>query len=60
VDGKRNNTAGASGETPAPGSRVRAVLAPKDPPAAKTPPAATAPASAPALRPSNSLGGGSQ
>ncbi|MCE1193615.1 MAG: lipopolysaccharide transport periplasmic protein LptA [Acidovorax sp.] len=60
VDGKRNSVAGASGETPAPGSRVRAVLAPKDPPAAKTPPAATAPASAPALRPSNSLGGGSQ
>ncbi|WP_422844317.1 lipopolysaccharide transport periplasmic protein LptA [Acidovorax sp. M2(2025)] len=59
VDGKRN-AAGASGETPAPGSRVRAVLAPKDPPAAKAPPAAAAPASAPALRPSNSLGGGSQ
>lgn len=59
VDGKRN-AAAASGETPAPGSRVRAVLAPKDPPAAKAPPAAAAPASAPALRPSNSLGGGSQ
>ncbi|CAN7413075.1 lipopolysaccharide transport periplasmic protein LptA [Acidovorax sp. LjRoot38] len=55
VDGKRTAT-NAAGDAPAPGSRVRAVLAPKDPP-----PAAAAPeAASPALRPSNSLGGGAK
>ena len=59
VDGKRTAT-NAAGDTPAPGSRVRAVLAPKDPPPAAAAPEAASPASAPALRPSNSLGGGAK
>ena len=59
VDGKRTAT-NAAGDAPAPGSRVRAVLAPKDPPPAAAAPEAASPASAPALRPSNSLGGGAK
>lgn len=59
VDGKRTAT-NAAGDAPAPGSRVRAVLAPKDPPPAAAAPDAASPASAPALRPSNSLGGGAK
>jgi lipopolysaccharide export system protein LptA len=56
VDGKRGGaTTNAAGDTPAAGSRVRAVLAPKDPPPAAGAPEPQAPA--PALRPSNSLGG---
>ncbi|MFT4241310.1 MAG: lipopolysaccharide transport periplasmic protein LptA [Acidovorax sp.] len=50
VDGQR--APASSGAVPAPGSRVRAVLAPKD-----SPPPPAAPASAPALRPSSRLGG---
>lgn len=58
VDGKRGATTAAGDAPPAPGSRVRAVLAPKDPPAgATTPPGTPATSPAPALRPSNSLGG---
>ncbi|ODS65842.1 MAG: lipopolysaccharide transport periplasmic protein LptA [Acidovorax sp. SCN 65-108] len=59
VDGKRAAT-NAAGDAPTPGSRVRAVLAPKDPPPAAAAPEAASPASAPALRPSNSLGGGAK
>ena len=59
VDGKRTAT-NAAGDAPAPGSRVRAVLAPKDPPPAAAAPEAASPASAPALRPSNSLSGGAK
>ncbi len=59
VDGKRTAT-NAAGDAPAPGSRVRAVLAPKDPPPAAAAPEAASPVSAPALRPSNSLGGGAK
>ena len=59
VDGKRTAT-NAAGDAPAPGSRVRAVLAPKAPPPAAAAPEAASPASAPALRPSNSLGGGAK
>jgi len=59
VDGKRTAT-NAAGDAPTLGSRVRAVLAPKDPPPAAAAPEAASPASAPALRPSNSLGGGAK
>lgn len=60
VDGKRTSANAAGDAPPAPGSRVRAVLAPKEP-SPGTAPANTAPApSAPGLRPSNSLGGGTQ
>ncbi|MBT9513976.1 MAG: lipopolysaccharide transport periplasmic protein LptA [Acidovorax sp.] len=59
VDGKRTTT-NAAGDTPAPGSRVRAVLAPKDPPAGAAAPEAAPSASAPVLRPSSSLGGGAK
>jgi lipopolysaccharide export system protein LptA len=59
VDGKRA-APNAAGDKPAPGSRVRAVLAPKDPPPGAAAPAAVPPGSAPVLRPSNSLGGGTQ
>ncbi len=52
VDGQRTHAAGD-----APGNRVRAVLAPKEPPVGAAP-APAAPAAA--LRPSNSLGGGSK
>ena len=56
VDGQKKATPSADGQ--AGGGRVRAVLAPKEPAAGAAAPAA--PASGPALRPSNSLGGGSQ
>lgn len=56
VDGQKKATPSADGQTG--GGRVRAVLAPKEPAAGAAAPAA--PASGPALRPSNSLGGGSQ
>lgn len=61
VDGKRTSAGNAAaGDVPAPGSRVRAVLAPKEPPpgAAAAEPAPAG--SAPVLRPSNSLGGGAK
>lgn len=58
VDGQRRPATNAAGDAPATGGRVRAVLSPKDPgPGALASPA---PASAPALRPSNSLGGGAK
>ena len=56
VDGQKKATPSADGQ--AGGGRVRAVLAPKEPAAGAAAPAA--PASGPELRPSNSLGGGSQ
>ncbi len=59
VDGKRTAT-NAAGDAPAPGSRVRAVLAPKEPLPAAAPVEAAPAGSAPALRPSNSLGGGTK
>lgn len=59
VDGKRGGT-NAAGDAPAHGSRVRAVLAPKDPPPGAAAAEAAPPASAPVLRPSNSLGGGTK
>ena len=55
VDGQRNPATNAAGDAPAPGNRVRAVLAPKEPPAGA--PAPATPGSAPVLRPSTSLGG---
>lgn len=60
VDGQRKPATNAAGDAPAPGSRVRAVLAPKDPPPGTAAPEAAPPASAPVLRPSTSLGGGSK
>jgi len=60
VDGQRKQGATAAGDAPAPGSRVRAVLAPKDPPPASAAPEASPAASAPVLRPSNSLSGGAR
>lgn len=57
VDGQRAPATNAAGDAPAPGNRVRAVLAPKDPPAGA---AVSPPGAAPVLRPSNSLGGGSK
>jgi lipopolysaccharide export system protein LptA len=61
VDGQRPSSTNAAGDAPSSGGRVRAVLSPKEPPAAR-PGAATpaAPASAPVLRPSGSLGGGAK
>ena len=63
VDGQKAPASStAAGDTPAPGGRVRAVLAPKDPPRGAVAPGVapvTAP-DAPALRPSNSLGGGAK
>lgn len=56
VDGQRKSTAGATGDAPPSGGRVRAVLSPKEP----APGAATPAASGPALRPSPSLGGPSK
>ena len=56
VDGQKKATPSADGQTGS--GRVRAVLAPKEPAAGAAAP--VAPASGPALRPSNSLGGGSQ
>ena len=61
VDGqKAPASSAAAGDTPAPGGRVRAVLAPKDPPSGAAAPAPAPDAPAPALRPSNSLGGGAK
>ncbi len=61
VDGQRKPSTNAAGDAPASGNRVRAVLAPKDPaPGGAVPAAPAAPSSAPALRPSNSLGGGAR
>ncbi len=60
VDGQRSTGTNAAGDAPAAGGRVRAVLAPKDPPAGAAGAPAAAPASAPVLRPSNALGGGSR
>jgi lipopolysaccharide export system protein LptA len=59
VDGQKRSTAGAPGDAPAPGGRVRAVLSPaKEQPASVAAPAPAA--SGPVLRPSNSLGGASK
>ena len=62
VDGqKAPASSAAAGDAPTSGGRVRAVLAPKDPPPGAAAPAAKAPESpAPALRPSNTLGGGAK
>ena len=60
VDGQRKPATNAAGDAPASGSRVRAVLAPKDPPPGAGAPEAAPAASAPVLRPSNSLGGGAK
>jgi lipopolysaccharide export system protein LptA len=60
VDGQRTTATNAAGDAPAPGSRVRAVLAPKDPPPGAAAPEAAPAASGPVLRPSNSLGGGAK
>ncbi|RQO80937.1 lipopolysaccharide transport periplasmic protein LptA [Acidovorax sp. FJL06] len=60
VDGQRAPATNAAGDAPAPGNRVRAVLAPKDPKPGTPAAAAAAPAApspAPVLRPSTSLGG---
>jgi len=57
VDGQRTPAANAAGDAPASGSRVRAVLAPKDPKPGAAAPVPALPSSAPVLRPSNSLGG---
>ncbi len=62
VDSQRNSGAQAAGGTPAPGGRVRAILAPKDPapsaqPGAKGAAGATPADPGPGLRPSNRLGG---
>jgi lipopolysaccharide export system protein LptA len=56
VDGKRT-AANAASDVTAPGSRVRAVLAPKGPLPSAAAPEAAPPNPAPVLRPSNSLGG---
>lgn len=55
VDGQRNTATNAAGDALASGSRVRAVLAPKEPATAPAAPAAASPS--PALRPSSTLGG---
>ena len=61
VDGQRNAGSNAAGGAPTAGGRVRAVLAPKDPPKGAAAPAAPAvPSSGPGLRPSNSLSGGAK
>lgn len=61
VDGQKAPASStAAGDTPASGGRVRAVLAPKDPPPGAAAPAPAPDAPAPALRPSNSLGGGAK
>ena len=60
VDGQRKSSTNAAGDAPAPGSRVRAVLAPKDPPPGAAAPEANPATPAPVLRPSNSLSGGSK
>ncbi|UCU98911.1 lipopolysaccharide transport periplasmic protein LptA [Acidovorax radicis] len=60
VDGQRTRSTNAAGDVPTPGSRVRAVLAPKDPPPGAAAPSPAAPSSGPGLRPSNSLSGGAK
>lgn len=61
VDGqKAPASSAAAGDTPAPGGRVRAVLAPRDPPPGTAAPAKAPESPAPALRPSNTLGGGAK
>ena len=58
VDGQKAAT-NSSGDAPAKGGRVRAVLSPKQA-ASESPASPVAPASAPGLRPSTSLGGGAK
>ena len=58
VDGQKAATHG-SGDSPASGGRVRAVLSPKQIPP-DTPASQAAPASAPGLRPSSTMGGGAK
>ncbi len=58
VDGQKKAVPSSGEGQAGGGGRVRAVLAPKEP--ASSPATPAAPASGPALRPSNSLGGGSQ
>ena len=61
VDGQKAPASSAAvGDTPAPGGRVRAVLAPRDPPTGAAAPAKAPESPAPALRPSNTLGGGAK
>lgn len=61
VDGQKAPASStAAGDAPAPGGRVRAVLAPKDPPPGAAAPAKAPESPAPALRPSNTLGGGAK
>ena len=60
VDGQRTRGTNASGDAPAGGTRVRAVLAPKDPKPGAAAPAPAVPASGPGLRPSGRLSGGAQ
>lgn len=60
VDGQRTRSTNAAGDVPTSGSRVRAVLAPKDPPPGAAAPSPAAPSSGPGLRPSNSLSGGAK
>jgi len=61
VDGqKAPASSAAAGDAPTSGGRVRAVLAPKDPPPGTAAPAKAPESPAPALRPSNTLGGGAK
>ncbi len=60
VDGQRTRSTNAAGDASTSGSRVRAVLAPKDPPPGAAAPSPAAPSSGPGLRPSNSLSGGAK
>ena len=61
VDGQRNAASNAAGAAPSAGGRVRAVLAPKEPPkGAAAAPAPAVPSSGPGLRSSNSLSGGAK
>ena len=57
----RNAASNAAGAAPSAGGRVRAVLAPKEPPkGAAAAPAPAVPSSGPGLRSSNSLSGGAK
>ena len=61
VDGqKAPASSAAAGDAPTSGGRVRAVLAPRDPPPGAAAPAKAPESPAPALRPSNTLGGGAK
>ena len=61
VDGqKAPASSAAAGDAPTSGGRVRAVLAPKDPPPGAAAPTQAPESPAPALRPSNTLGGGAK